>query len=339
MRKKLEFQADRIDEVMSLHKVPARVTGGTVTPRWVRFQVLPAVGTKISRIKNLSEELAAALDAPSSRVSRHGASVFIEIPRDDPQPVRLLPLLSQLFNQPTSQPPIPPVTAILGLAEDGSPLLIRLPSPDVGHILIAGNKGAGKTTLLQTIILSLALTDRLDNLAFVFLGDGLRLTMEMVLRLGFSAYRIEGLGMAVLRAGIAAAGKRIIVVADNVTGDSHTSIGRLAYMMRSQPKRQRHYILAWLGVPPPEVVNLFQVRLVGRMDNVENANKATGWMGTGAERLLGGGDFLAVAEGTANRFQAADVTFAGFQKINNKTIRSLHLPSPINRLALGQGKV
>jgi hypothetical protein len=31
MRKKLEFRADRIEAVLSLHKVPARVTGGTVT--------------------------------------------------------------------------------------------------------------------------------------------------------------------------------------------------------------------------------------------------------------------------------------------------------------------
>ena len=60
MRKTLEFQADRIEMVLAMNKVPARVTGGTVTPRWVRFQVLPAVGAKISKIKGLSEEMAAA---------------------------------------------------------------------------------------------------------------------------------------------------------------------------------------------------------------------------------------------------------------------------------------
>jgi len=58
MRKKLEFQADRIEAVLAVHKLPARVTGGTVTPRWVRFQVLPAVGARISRIKGLHEESA-----------------------------------------------------------------------------------------------------------------------------------------------------------------------------------------------------------------------------------------------------------------------------------------
>jgi len=155
MRKKLEYQADRIDAVLSLYNVQARVTGGTVVPRWIRFTVLPAVGAKISDIRNLSDELATTLDVPSVKVSRRGAAVAIEIPRDDPQPVRLLPLYKQL----TGYSSIPPVTAILGLAEDGAPLLIRLPSPDVGHILIAGAPGAGKTMLLQAIVLSLAMND------------------------------------------------------------------------------------------------------------------------------------------------------------------------------------
>ncbi|MCP4594385.1 MAG: DNA translocase FtsK, partial [bacterium] len=135
------------------------VTGGTVTPRWVRFQVLPAIGAKISRIKGLSEELAAALDASNCRVSRRGAAVAVEVPRDDPQPVRLLPFYDQLTGQPSEQPPIPPITAVLGLAEDGAPLLIRLPSPDVAHVLVAGTTGSGKTVLLQTMILSLAMSN------------------------------------------------------------------------------------------------------------------------------------------------------------------------------------
>ncbi len=96
MRKKLEFQADRIEAVLAMHKTPARVTGGTVTPRWVRFQVLPAIGAKFSKIKRLHEELAAALDVPNCRVSRRGAAVAVEVPRDDPQPVRFLPLFRQL---------------------------------------------------------------------------------------------------------------------------------------------------------------------------------------------------------------------------------------------------
>jgi S-DNA-T family DNA segregation ATPase FtsK/SpoIIIE len=132
MRQMLEYQADRIEAVLAHHKVPARVTGGTVTPRWIRFQVVPALGARIASITGLAEELAAALDAPTVRVARQGATIAVEVPRDDPHPVRLIPLLRGMRN-------VPPVTAVLGIADDGVPLLIRLPSPDVAHILGGGH--------------------------------------------------------------------------------------------------------------------------------------------------------------------------------------------------------
>jgi S-DNA-T family DNA segregation ATPase FtsK/SpoIIIE len=58
----------------------------------------------------------------------------------------------------------------------------------------------------------------------------------------------------------------------------------------------------------PLVKANFPVRLVGRVTSVEDARTATGWTGTGAERLMGQGDFLAVAEGRVTRFQVAHVS-------------------------------
>jgi S-DNA-T family DNA segregation ATPase FtsK/SpoIIIE len=46
---------------------------------------------------------------------------------------------------------------------------------------------------------------------------------------------------------------------------------------------------------------------VGRVASAQDAQVAAGWPGTGAERLLGRGDFIAVAEGKVYRFQAAYV--------------------------------
>jgi S-DNA-T family DNA segregation ATPase FtsK/SpoIIIE len=51
----------------------------------------------------------------------------------------------------------------------------------------------------------------------------------------------------------------------------------------------------------------FPVRLVGRVASANDARVASGWSGTGAERLEGRGDFVAVAEGRVTRFQAAYV--------------------------------
>jgi hypothetical protein len=52
----------------------------------------------------------------------------------------------------------------------------------------------------------------------------------------------------------------------------------------------------------------FPVRLVGRVMSIDDARVAAGISGTGAERLTGRGDFLAVAEGRVIRFQSSYVT-------------------------------
>ena len=296
MRKKLELQADRIEAVLTMHKVPARVTGGTVTPCWVRFQVLPVVEGDVSRIKDLSEELAAVLDAAECQVLRRGAAVTVEIPRNDPQPVRLAPLYRQLTSEGGS---ISPMTAVLGLADDGAPLLIRLPSPDVGNILVAGSRGAGKTALLRAMVVSLAMANSPDGLAFIVFGDGLPGIERFVT--GHRILRVENLGMAVLQA-MKVAGKRIVFIGDDARGGGDGAAKNLACLLVAD---RHHYILAWDGVPPSWIVDLFSVRLVGRVASAEDARAAAGCAGTGAERLTGKGDFVAVAEGRVHRFQAA----------------------------------
>jgi DNA segregation ATPase FtsK/SpoIIIE-like protein len=52
----------------------------------------------------------------------------------------------------------------------------------------------------------------------------------------------------------------------------------------------------------------FPVRLVGSVASADDAKVATGLPGTGAEKLLGRGDFLLVAKGQVTRFQAAYVS-------------------------------
>jgi len=361
MRKKLEFQADRIEAVLTLHQVPARVTGGTVTPRWVRFQVLPAVGAKISRIKGLSEELAAALDVSSCRVSRRGAAVDVEVPREDPQPVRLLPLFRQL----NDEGGIPPVTATLGLAEDGAPLLIRLPSPDVAHILVAGTTGSGKTVLLQAMILSLALTNpapspvqgegqgegapwngngkgRGEGLALVLIDpkgqvfncfSGLpHLARPVIWEVDEATEALHSLVRLMEKRGVGNGSGNgfhengqpaVVIVIDELADLLMTGGKAVQWALTRLTQRGReagiHVVAATqkptAAVLGPLIKANFPVRLVGHVTSVEDARTATGWSGTGAERLMGRGDFLAVAEGRVIHFQTAYVSPAEIQEI------------------------
>ena len=360
MSRKLEFQADRIEAVLALHRVSARVTGGTVTPRWIRFQVLPALGAKISRIKGLSEELAAALDTSSCRVSRRGAAVTVEVPRDDPRPVRLLPLYRQLTSN-GSPSTIPAVTAVLGLAEDGAPLLIRLPSPDVAHVLVAGTTGSGKTVLLQAMILSLALANPTPSPSRQGGRSG-SLALVLIDPKGHAFSPFEGLphlarpiigdvdqATEALHSLVRLMERRVPLHGpDDEKGDPHRQsqphivgvIDELAdlLMVGGRPVQRAltrltqrgreigiHVIAATQkptsAVLGPLVKANFPVRLVGRVTSIADARTATGWSGTGAERLMGRGDFLAVAEGQVTRFQTAHVSPAEIREVANHLAR------------------
>jgi len=396
MRQKLEFQADRIEAVLALHKVPAHVTGGTVTPRWVRFQVLPALGARISRIKGLSEELAAALDTPNCRVNRCGAAVMVEVPRDHPQPVRLLPLYHQLTNPQSAirnpQSPIPPLTAILGLAEDGAPLLIRLPSPDVAHILVAGTTGSGKTVLLQAIILSLALSNPApspsqgegwgegkppspsqgegwgegkppspsqgegwgEGLALVLIDpkghafslfEGLPHLARPVIRdVAEATEALQSLVRLMERRPLCQGGlPHVVVVIDELADLMMTGGQPVQWALTRLTQRGReagiHVVAATqkptAAVLGPLVKANFPVRLVGHVTCIEDARTATGWSGTGAERLMGRGDFLAVAEGRVVRFQVAHVSAEEIREAVTRLARGGSCPaSPASRPSL-----
>jgi S-DNA-T family DNA segregation ATPase FtsK/SpoIIIE len=350
MRQLLEYQADRIETVFAHHRVPARVTGGTVTPRWIRYQVVPALGVRIASITGLAEELAAALDVPHVRVARQGAAIAVEVPRDDPQPVRLMPLLHGLRN-------VPPVTAVLGIADDGVPILIRLPSPDVAHILVAGTTGSGKTALLRAMVISLAYfngagrTERVamrpascdpaplrpatcdlrlvlidpKGTAFRDLADLPHLARPVI---SDPAEAVEALGSLVrlmeVQGRIDTRGDSLstcplstcILVIDELVDllmvagdDAERPLTRLV----QRGREAGIHVIAATQKPTAAVIGSlvkanFPVRVVGKVTSPEDARVATGWKGTGAERLLGRGDFIVVAEGQLQRFQAAYIT-------------------------------
>jgi S-DNA-T family DNA segregation ATPase FtsK/SpoIIIE len=357
IREQLEFKADRIEAVLSSHRIQARVTGGTVTPRWIRFQVLPTVGAKISKAKGLNEELAAALDAPSCRVSRRGAAVDVEVPRDDPLPVQLMPLYRQLSEGDDGIAGIPPVTAILGLAEDGAPLLIRLPSPDVAHILVAGTTGSGKTALMQTMILSLAMANpapspfQMGRMGASRAAGGLRLMLidpkgyafgvfqglphlarDVIQEVDEAAEALQSLVHLMERQGSADSycgngpaldgHPHIVVVIDEMADllmAGGNEIQRALTRLTQRGREAGIHVVAATRKPSAEILGPligqtgadcanFPVRLVGRVASASDARTATGWSDTGAEHLMGRGDFLAVAEGRVIRFQAAYVS-------------------------------
>ncbi len=316
-RRQLEMQSDRIEAVLASHKVAGRVWGATITPRFIRFQVTTAMGTKVNKVSDLSEEIALSLGVRSARVYRKQGAIQVEVPREQPEPVRLLPLCQRIGEA-------PPVTAVLGLDDEGTPLLLRLPSPDIVHVLVAGTTGSGKTALARSLLFSLAFYNQPDVLRLVLVdpkgrGFGPLSNLPHVIgRIAASAEQgVKALGWLVQemeRRDAAGLSSPVIVAGVDELADLLLTGGKAvetALVRLAQRGREAGiHLVTCTQKPSAELVSgllkaNFPVRLVGAVASPEDAKVAAGIAGIGAEKLLGRGDFLLVAKGDVIRFQAA----------------------------------
>jgi S-DNA-T family DNA segregation ATPase FtsK/SpoIIIE len=320
LRPYLEAQADRIEMVLSAHRAPGHVTGGTVGPRLVRFFLTPAPEIRYAKIRRLVDDLALALRVPTLRIDRGTEGVVLEFPHPQPRPVRLLPLLEE-------SAPLPAATALLGLTEEGLPLLARLSSPEVAHVLVAGTTGSGKSVLLRAIALSLVLSHPPGALRLLCLdpkGRAFRCLAGAphLLRPPVTALPevVEALGSLLrvmeLRDERGENAPRIVVLVDELadlimTGESEVSAALTRLAQRG--REAGIHLVAATQRPSSAILSgmlraNFPLRLVGKVASTHDAQVAAGRGGTDAHLLTGRGDFLAVGS-TAQplRFQAAHV--------------------------------
>lgn len=319
MERRLELHCDAIEQTLAQHDVRLCVTGGKIHPRFITFQCLLELGQKVGDVRRRADEVALALNAPGVRIARTRGEVVIQVPRDDPQPVLLLPLLDRLDN-------IPPLTAVLGLSTEGSPLLLNLRSPDVPHVLIAGTTGCGKSELLRTIALSLAATNKTCDLGLLAIGrklDELKELPHLVKPSVTASSSEEALVSLVslvdeMEARLEKGRYRVAIVvvidelADLLMAGGHELAAALTRLTQKGRNAGIHVIAATQKPTAAVIGSLvkanFPVRIVGSVASPEDAKVASGVAGTGAEQLLGWGDFLVVVHGQTTRFQAAYVS-------------------------------
>jgi S-DNA-T family DNA segregation ATPase FtsK/SpoIIIE len=315
-RAALEQQCDRIETVLARHRLPGHVEGATVTPRLIQFHLVTPVGVKVSKVTGLAEEIALALRCREARVYRTDGKFCVEIARRDPAPVRLLPLCEEVA--------APTATAILGVEATGSPLLLRLPSPDVVHILIAGTTGSGKTALARTLLASLAYFNSPLDLHMVLIdpkGRGFgplaqlpHVQGKVVATPAEGAARLAQVVAEMERRDQARQRTPLLVVAVDELADLLQTGGKevegLLTRLAQRGREAGIHLVACTQKPTAALIGgsmkaNFPVRLVGAVASRDEARYATGLRESGAEKLEGKGDFLLVARGESVRFQAA----------------------------------
>ena len=358
LRRYLEYQADRVEAVLAAHRAPGRVTGGSVGPRLIRFFLDPAPHIRFSAVRSLADDLALALRVSSLCVERSEEGVVLEFPNPDPHPVTFLKLFSEVE-------PLPVATALLGLTDKGTPLLARLSSPEVAHVLISGTTGSGKSVLLRAVALSLILSHHPGALrllcldpkgrAFRSLEGAPHLLRPPVKGIAEAVEALHSLVRAMeLRDQRGENAPRIVLLidelADLILKEEAMTKGKRA--MRPQipdaltrlAQRGREagiHIVAATQRPSSAILSgllraNFPLRLVGRVVSAEDARMAAGRGGTNAHLLEGRGDFLAVSGGVqAIRFQVA---FIGDAEIQQAIASLPHarpaLPAPPGKISI-----
>ena len=341
-RQVLDYQADRIEDVLFSHKLPSRVFGGMVTPRFVRFRLALPMGVKVKQVSNLAEEIALSLGVSSCRVFRQGADVNVEVPRQQAQVVHLLPLCKRL-------PEVPLHTAVLGLDDRGAPLLLRLSSPEVAHVLIAGTTGSGKTELARSMIASLALFNRQSDAQLVLIdprGQGFA-PFDGLAHLLWPVVRDADEAVSVLKRLVAEMERRdregcerprVVVFVDELADLVYAGGREVEHALTRLVQRGRGagiHVVACTQKPTTAIIGSlvksnFPVRLVGSVTSPEDAKVASGISQTGADRLLGRGDFILVAKGQVMRLQGA---YIARDEIAALVRRSAQRTEPIRLLA------
>ena len=150
-RKALE-NASLLIKTLSNFGVDTKMGQVTLGPTITRYEVQPNPGVKVSRIVNLSDDIALSLAAKSIRIEAPipgKSAIGIEVPNDEPQVVSLRDVLgSKEFKEDLS-------SLAIGLGKDisGNPVIA-----DIGkmpHLLVAGATGSGKSVCINTIINSI----------------------------------------------------------------------------------------------------------------------------------------------------------------------------------------
>ena len=160
-----KVDADFLEKVLLDFGVQGKITKISTGPVVTLNEFEPAAGVKVSKIVNLSEDIARNTSSESARISTipGSSTIGIELPNSFRDNVMLREIISSpKFNNKDLKLPI-----ALGKSISGQPLIGDLTS--MPHLLIAGTTGSGKSVCINTIILSLLYRHKPEICKFILI--------------------------------------------------------------------------------------------------------------------------------------------------------------------------
>ncbi len=160
----LEENKNRIISTLKNYDIDIQKISATVGPTVTLYEIIPAAGVRISRIKNLEDDIALSLAALGIRIIAPipgKGTIGIEVPNTKKTIVSMKTLLeSEKFKQNGFSLPI-----AIGKKINNENFIVDLAS--MPHLLMAGATGQGKSVGLNAILVSLLYSKHPSQLKFV----------------------------------------------------------------------------------------------------------------------------------------------------------------------------
>ena len=165
-REELEKNKRILLDKLDMYNIEIEEINAVVGPTVTRYELTPAPGVKVSRIKSLEDDLAMAMAAPGVRMIAPipgKTAIGVEIPNSNRELVRLHDVIGTTkFQNSELDLPLP-----LGKTIEGEVFLDDLTT--MPHLLIAGATGSGKSVGLNALITGLIYACHPANLRFVII--------------------------------------------------------------------------------------------------------------------------------------------------------------------------
>nr|WP_321451798.1 DNA translocase FtsK [uncultured Carboxylicivirga sp.] len=160
----LESNKNRIVKTLEDYKIQIKNIKATVGPTVTLYEIVPAPGVRISKIKNLEDDIALSLAALGIRIIAPipgRGTIGIEVPNSEPEVVSMRSIIgAKKFQSTKYELPI-----ALGKTISNETFVIDLAKAP--HMLVAGATGQGKSVGLNAIISSLLYKKHPSQLKFV----------------------------------------------------------------------------------------------------------------------------------------------------------------------------
>jgi len=165
-KEELESNKNKIVETLAHYKIEISKIKATIGPTVTLYEIIPAPGVRISKIKNLEDDIALSLAALGIRIIAPipgKGTIGIEVPNSKPEIVSMRSLIaSEKFQNSDAELPI-----VLGKTITNETFLFDLTK--MPHLLVAGATGQGKSVGLNAILISLLYKKHPAQVKFVLI--------------------------------------------------------------------------------------------------------------------------------------------------------------------------